>query len=173
MLEVTRDDGSKVVLFESVVINEYLDEVFPKPPLMPVDPYMRAWARIWIDYADNTFIQSTYKLMIAKTQDQQDEPRVLCVDNMRFIENEAMTRFDGPYWLGGEVSLVDISFYPFFERLPAMAALRGLEIPTDCPRLQDWTRAMADLDSVKATANDGEFYVERYRTFLDELTPDS
>ena len=36
-------------IYESAIINEYLDEVFPKPPLMPSDPERRAEARIWIE----------------------------------------------------------------------------------------------------------------------------
>jgi len=36
------------VLFESAVINEYLDEILPEPPFMPGDPGQRARARIWI-----------------------------------------------------------------------------------------------------------------------------
>ncbi|MEE8212846.1 MAG: glutathione S-transferase family protein, partial [Acidiferrobacterales bacterium] len=44
VLEVTRDDGSKVVLFESVVINEYLDEV-TEGSMLPADPLDRAHSR--------------------------------------------------------------------------------------------------------------------------------
>ena len=36
-------------VWESTIINEYLDEVFPTPPLMPLDSGRRAIARIWID----------------------------------------------------------------------------------------------------------------------------
>jgi glutathione S-transferase len=38
-------------LWESAIVNEYLDEVFPAPRLSPADPAPRARARIWIDYA--------------------------------------------------------------------------------------------------------------------------
>ena len=39
-------------IYESAIINEYLDEVFPEPPLLPSDPAAKAIARIWIDYAN-------------------------------------------------------------------------------------------------------------------------
>ena len=37
------------VIIESLYIIQYLDEVFPKPPLSPSDPFERAWMRIWMD----------------------------------------------------------------------------------------------------------------------------
>lgn len=41
-----------VELYESAIINEYLDEVFPDPPLLPRDSATKAIARIWLDYAN-------------------------------------------------------------------------------------------------------------------------
>lgn len=43
------------VITESTVINEYLDEVFPDPPLKPADAYGRAQMRIWTKYVDEYF----------------------------------------------------------------------------------------------------------------------
>lgn len=44
------------IVFESAVINEYLEEVFPNPPLLPKSPECRAHARIWIDFANVRFV---------------------------------------------------------------------------------------------------------------------
>ncbi len=166
---VIRHQGK--VIYESAVINEYLEEVFPEPPLMPSGAYERAWARIWVDYANNAFMDATIKLMMAKTAEDQEPAREECLATMRFMETEGLSRFDGPYWLGADVSLVDINFYPYFERMPALTALRGVDIPKDCPRLKTWVETMAARDAVKSIAHDGEFYIGRYRTFLDEPAP--
>ena len=40
------NDAGKI-LFESCIINEYLDEKYPNPPLMPKDPYLRGRGRVW------------------------------------------------------------------------------------------------------------------------------
>lgn len=40
------------VVIDSSVINEYLDEVFPDPPLVPRDTYERAHMRVWRQYID-------------------------------------------------------------------------------------------------------------------------
>src|SRR3972149_5641449 len=46
----------KVVLYESTVINEYLEEKFPNPPLLPKDPVKRAKARMMDEAFDNYFM---------------------------------------------------------------------------------------------------------------------
>ncbi len=44
------------VIYESTVVNEYLEDHFPDPPLMPHDPLGRAEVRLWEDYGDNAFL---------------------------------------------------------------------------------------------------------------------
>src|SRR5688572_30933173 len=46
------DDGGRI-LFESCIINEYLEEKYPNPSLMPKDPYLRGRGRVLVDYALN------------------------------------------------------------------------------------------------------------------------
>jgi glutathione S-transferase len=50
-------------IWESAVIKEYLDEVFPGPALLPKAPRDRATARIWIDYANTRFAPAFGKLL--------------------------------------------------------------------------------------------------------------
>ena len=50
-IPVLVEDGN--VLFESCIINEYLEEKYPDPPLMPKDPYLRGRGRVLVDYALN------------------------------------------------------------------------------------------------------------------------
>ena len=46
------DDGK--VIIESTMINEYLDDLYPEPPLRPADPYRRAQMRLWVKQLDDT-----------------------------------------------------------------------------------------------------------------------
>jgi glutathione S-transferase len=61
-------DGATII--ESSVINEFLDEMFPDPPLMPDDPVLRARMRTWVKYQDDViyFAQrpATFQLLVKK-----------------------------------------------------------------------------------------------------------
>jgi glutathione S-transferase len=153
-----------VTIYESAIINEYLDETFPHPSFMPPGPAGRAKARIWIDYCDDYFIDDHYALL--KNTDAGQHAALLqkAERNLRFIETQGLGTLGGggPYWFGAEPSLVDFAWYPFFERLPAWTHYRGLTIPDDCPKLKAWADVMSRRASVRQIANEPDYYVNRY-----------
>ncbi|KYF77877.1 glutathione S-transferase [Sorangium cellulosum] len=157
-------DGHRI--WESAIINEYLEEVFPDPPLLPREPGRRALARIWIDHANTRLVPAFGQLLRAETPEQEAEGRKALGDVLAFIEREALAKSSGPYWLGAEISLVDLAFYPWFERLPAVGRLRGFSIPAELTRLQAWLDAVQARDAVRANLNPVDFYVERYAKFV-------
>jgi len=159
--------GDRVV-WESAIINEFVDEMFPQTPLMPTDPFRRAQARIWIDWCNTRFVEDNYALLSAQAADQQDRLREKVISNLRYLENEGMaTLSDGPFWLGAEISLVDLTYYPFFERMIALKHYRGVAIPDDCARIRAWLARMAERESTKATMNDEAYYIERYARYAN------
>ena len=58
-----KHDGA--VVYESAIINEYIEERFPEPPLMPADPRARAAARVWNDYCNTRLIGALYGALSA------------------------------------------------------------------------------------------------------------
>lgn len=139
-------------LYESAIINEYLDETFPAPALMPVEPLRRAQARIWMDYCDSRFGAASWKFAQAGDDEAaRESARTELRDCFEFIEQEGMRKLsEGPYWLGAGVSLVDIQFMPFFMRYLDGDGRR--EIPAGCTRLQTWLDLMSERDSFIRTA---------------------
>ena len=155
-------------VWESAIINEYLDEVFPDPPLLPSSPIGKAQARIWIDFANTRFVPTYTNLMRNPDPQQQQEALEELYKHLEFIEKEALGKLseNGPYWFGESVSLVDISFYPWFERLPVIEHYRGFQFPSELTRIRRWWDAVSERDSVKAIATPKEFYIQRYANYV-------
>ena len=53
-------------LYESNVVNQYLDEVFESPRLLPEDPKQRAYARIWMASADDNFFPAVFVASVGR-----------------------------------------------------------------------------------------------------------
>ena len=148
VLEVTRDDGSKVVLFESVVINEYLDDV-TQGSMLPADPLERAHSRAWIEFG-NAVLSDAFSITSAKDEAALAKVLEKLGKKLDRLEREIGT---GPFFLGAEVSLVDAAFTPALQRLswadeihPAMAIFKGR------PKVARWWSALAERDSVRGSA---------------------
>jgi len=164
-------DGATI--YESAIINEYLDEIFEHPRLMPPAPVPRAKLRIWIDYCDDYFITDHYALLKNLDPGQHDALLQKAESNLRFVEKEGLAKLSkaGPYWFGAEPTLLDFAWYPFFERLPAWTHYRGLDLPEDCMRLKRWIDAMSRRESVREIANDAAYYVQRYTNYAKSVLP--
>lgn len=156
-----------VHLWESAVVNEYLNEVFPTPALLPLEPAARAVARIWIDYANTRFTGAFGKLLRAASEPEQRDAEAELSEILRFIDQEGLQKLstEGPFFLGRAPSLVDFAFYPWFERWPALEHYRGFALPAELRRLSKWLEAVRGLESVKAHANPAAYYVERYARY--------
>ena len=148
VLEVTRDDGAKVVLFESVVINEYLDEV-TEGSMLPADALERAHSRAWVEFA-NALLSDTFSVTSAKDDAALSEILDKLGGKLDRLEHEIR---GGPFFLGAAVSLVDAAFTPALQRLswaneihPAMAIFEGR------PKVASWWNALAARDSVQGSA---------------------
>ena len=104
-----------LTLYDSRVIIEYLDERFPHPPLMPVDPVMRAQFRLalfriesdWYSIAEEAESTSDGKL--------SSKGRKLLRESILQSSELFAAR---PYFLSEEFSLVDASIAPILWRLP-------------------------------------------------------
>ncbi|NJK28814.1 MAG: glutathione S-transferase family protein [Acaryochloris sp. RU_4_1] len=156
-------------IWESGIINEYLEEVFPDPPLMPQNPGLKAITRIWIDFANTKFTPAFYKLLLSQDTQQQKTWRNELHQHLLFIENEGFRKLSGTdsYWLGDAISLIDLSFYPWFERWIALEHYRGLTLPAECTRLKAWLEIMRQHPAVQATAQSPEFYLQDYAQYAN------
>lgn len=144
---VINDNGK--VLFESCIINEYLEEQYPDPPLMPKDPYLRARGRILVDYVLNymhepywTLRAEMLKAEIERDASVLEEKRRILRSLLGYVE-EALG--DKPYLLGA-LSLSDIGILARFFRFESYGAVPAPSLP----QLNAWFQRMKQRPSVQA-----------------------
>ncbi len=139
-----RVDG-ETVIFESAVINEYLDEITPGQ-LHPADPLQRALNRSWIEFGGNC-CGLTFQLLVAPDAESYDAIIAELHDNLARVE-EAFG--DGPFFNGPDFALIDAAYAPIFIRLDAVRELTGLELTGDLPKVDAWGKHLLSLPTVQA-----------------------
>ena len=102
-----------LVLHESNIINEYIDERFPHPQLMPADPVMRARARLFLFRFEKELF-SHIDALESGTQKQADKARGLIRDNLTQISS-VFTKHK--HMLGDDFSMLDVAIAPLLWRL--------------------------------------------------------
>jgi glutathione S-transferase len=101
-------DGDGVI-YESAIINEYLDEKFPQIRLLPTDFLQRSKARIWIDFLNTRVHPAASDLAHNR---EPDKAREKMHQHLQTLDKELA----GKKYLVDDYSLADITFIPFYTR---------------------------------------------------------
>ena len=131
------------VLFESAVINEYIDETRP-PSLHPVNPLLRAQNRAWIEFGGGLNIDIHGVIVATDAADFAAKCDKVKKELTR-VEDQLGT---GPYLNGDTFSLADAAYAPTLMRLQLIKQLTGLDLMADTPKLQAWANTLMARDSV-------------------------
>jgi glutathione S-transferase len=138
------------VMYESTIINEYLEDEYPIPRLMPEDSGGRARVRLLEDYCDNSFIPATTTLLaqLRKTEGERDTQRVdQAREDLRRGLYFLSDRLGGQdYLVGKEFSLADAAFAP---RIMVIGRL-GVELEPALSNVQAWIERIRARPSVRA-----------------------
>jgi glutathione S-transferase len=127
---VLTDDAT--VLYESLIINEYLDEKYPNPPLMPKDPAKRAKARILIDYGMGHFDAPYQRLRMELMKDAKEQNQQVVASakaELKKLLERLEDELGDQQYLLGEFSLVDADLLPRFTRLEGFGVLPDPSLP--------------------------------------------
>ncbi len=144
---VLTDDST--VLYESLIINEYLEEKYPATALMPKDPAKKAKARILTDYGMAHF-DSPYQKLRMELQKEAKEQSQPIIDGAKADLKKLLQRFEDELadqqYLLGDFSLVDANLIPRFTRLEGFGILPDPSLP----RLGKYMERMKARPSVKS-----------------------
>ena len=137
-----------LVLYDSRVIVEYLDERFPHPPLMPVDPVSRAKTRLALHRVEKDWYPLMHDIL-HKGEKTAAKSRKMLRESI-IASNELFKVL--PFFLSEEYSLVDATIAPILWRLP----LLGIELPGEAKAVLDYTQRIFNRDAFQLSLTEAE-----------------
>lgn len=138
-----------LVLYESKVMMEYLDERFPHPPLLPVYPVARAQSRLWMHRIEREWCPMVDRILSGSKKEAdkaRKELRESLIGKSPIFE-------DMPFFMSEEFTLVDCCLAPILWRLPAL----NIELPEKQVRpLMSYMEKVFARDGFRASLSEAE-----------------
>ncbi|MDR7150501.1 glutathione S-transferase [Hydrogenophaga palleronii] len=160
LLRVRKQDGTEAVIFESMVICEYLDESQDGAPMYPRDALARARQRGWVEFGTAT-LADAWQFLNATDRAAADAKQAAFRHRLQQLEAELGS---GPYFDGTAFGMVDAVFAPVFRYFDILDPAVSRSIFENLPRVSAWRNALALRRSVIDAV--GSDYVERFRSQL-------
>jgi glutathione S-transferase len=137
-------------LYESNIVNEYLDEVYDSPRLMPENPEERASVRSWMAFADDYFFPSVYRVRMGLqrgySEDEIQEAKGKLYEALSRLER----RLESREYLVGGYTLADIAHAGNFHRLRVLAKSGEVSLE-EYPRVMVWIGRVESRESYEAS----------------------
>jgi glutathione S-transferase len=159
-----------LTIHPSNVINEWIDERWPEPPLFPVDPAERAAARMWIEWWNDGPCPA-YERRLMNVRPERDEPlEAALVDHLTEMERRLDARgYTGGYWGGDSLGIVDATAAPMFVRFAGLRHFHGFDVPEHLGHVRAWRDTLVADPIVAATSPDESRLLGAYEGYLKVL----
>ncbi|MFQ6371662.1 stringent starvation protein SspA [Shewanella sp. YIC-542] len=137
----------ELVLYESRIIMEYLDERFPHPPLMPVYPVSRGQTRLMMHRIERDWYSLVDRI---RNGDRADDARKELLESILSI---APIFAEMPFFMSEEFGLADCYLGPLLWRLPAL----GIELDGKASKeIKAYMTRVFERESFKASLTEAE-----------------
>lgn len=137
-----------LVLFDSRVIMEYLDERFPHPPLMPVDPVSRARTRLMLHRIDRDWYQ-----LLPQIENGSSAEKDKAVSEFKDSLMSILPVFEAkPYFMSDDFSIVDCSIAPLLWRLHTY----GVQLPKQAGPISEYMSRIFSRPGFKESLTSAE-----------------
>ena len=134
-------------LYESRIIMEYLDERFPHPPLLPVDPVSRSTSRLLLFRVENDWYRQM-DIILAGKKDAAKARKEL----RESLITTAPVFGAKSFFMSDEFTLVDCAIAPLLWRLPVL----GVEIPSSAKGLHNYAKRLFEKESFTQSLSEAE-----------------
>mmetsp|Transcript_9151 Transcript_9151/g.13732 ORF Transcript_9151/g.13732 Transcript_9151/m.13732 type:complete len:332 (-) Transcript_9151:223-1218(-) len=145
-------DNSGEKVHDSLIVVQYIDEIFKGESFLPESAIEKARQRYWSTFVTEKIQKNYYTMLIAQDKKIQESSREAFFDTCRQFVKEMKS--DGPFFLGKKFTMVDIAFAPFYQRMLWVGGhYRDLTFPedNDFKRLNTWWEAVSTRPSVAST----------------------
>ena len=137
-----------LVLYDARVIMEYLDERFPHPPLMPVDPVSRSKSRLALYHIEKDWYVPLHAISSDNPEIAENAKKNLQESLLSTVEVFSAK----PYFLSDEFSIVDCSIAPILWRLPSF----GIKLGASAKPILDYAERVFDRPSFRSSLSEEE-----------------
>ena len=138
----------ELVLYQSQVIMEYLDERFPHPPLLPVYPVSRAKSRLMIYRIEHDWYN-----LVSQIENGTPKQAEAASEELKNALLTVLPVFgNSPYFLSDDFTLVDCCIAPLLWRLPHL----GVKLPKTAKALLKYEERVFNRESFKASLTEAE-----------------
>ncbi|KAM7501536.1 hypothetical protein LguiB_000440 [Lonicera macranthoides] len=122
---------------ESTVILEYIEETWPKNPLLPIDPFEKARARFWIKFGEDK--GSVFGNVFRTVGEEQVKATKEAKEVLRVIEEHALGG-KNKLFCGDKIGLTDLVFGWFAGWLQVLEEANGVKLldHNSFPKIQAW-----------------------------------
>ena len=139
------------VVYDSTIINEYIEDEYPEPPMLPAvgSSAMRSRARLFEDFADTQFTPYVDQLIaeVSKPESERDQSRVQRPhQQIERVLDYLNHELQGNSYLAGEFSVADIAFAP---RMLVLGEIGIDVLGTNRGNVDAWIKRMLERPSIR------------------------
>lgn len=135
-------------LYESRIIMEYLDERFPHPPLLPVDPVSRANTRLFLHRVEQDWYTQMDRIL-SGSDDQAAKARKELRESLIVTAPVFEAK---PFFMSEELTLVDCAIVPLLWRLQAL----GVALPAQAKGVIAYAKRMSEREAFRQSLSEAE-----------------
>lgn len=144
----------ELVLYDAGVITEYIDERYPHPPLMPVDPVSRARTRLALFRIERDWY-TLAETLDTTTGAKATKARKILRDSLAASADAFAA---SPFFLNDEMTLVDCAIAPLLWRLERY----GVQLPKQAKAVQSYADRVFAMESFQRSLSEKEREMRAY-----------